>query len=137
MADEKSEPALAASGNELAAQTTSAYVRPQARKLHDPDVSFEEYHFYAERTRKEQDGMVAPKSQWIQLLGGKKSEKDEPELHQASVNLADPELRLTITDEEWANASRAFRTASWGASFYLVRFETTANCLALLTFSAH
>lgn len=28
--------------------------------------------------------------------------------------------RLEISDEEWTNASRAFRTASWGACFYLI-----------------
>lgn len=120
MTDEKSEQVLRASGGEPAAGNTISYIRPQARKLHDPDVSFEEYHFYAERTRKEQDGMIPPKSQWLRLLGGKKSANDETELRQAAVNLADPKLRLTVTDEEWTNASRAFRTASWGASFYLV-----------------
>ena len=100
---------------------TSTYIRPQARKLHDPDVNFEEYHYYANKTRQEQDGMPSPKSQWTKLLRGKKQGADDgSDLHQPDVNLGDPQMRLTITDEEWTNASRAFRTASWGAGFYLV-----------------
>lgn len=31
---------------------------------------------------------------------------------------------MVITEDEWQNASRAFRTASWGAGFYLI---TTGN----------
>jgi hypothetical protein len=29
-------------------------IRPQQRKLHDPDVSFEEYHYYAQISRAEE-----------------------------------------------------------------------------------
>lgn len=101
---------------------TSTYIRPEARKLHDPDVNFEEYHYYAKKTREEQDAMASPKSQWTKLIKGKKEGPDDgSDLHQPDVNLGDPQMRLTITDEEWTNASRAFRTASWGAGFYLVR----------------
>lgn len=100
---------------------TSTYIRPQARKLHDPDVNFEEYHYYAKKTREEQDAMPSPKSQWKRLISGKKESQDDgSNLHQPDVNLGNPQMRLTITDEEWTNASRAFRTASWGAGFYLV-----------------
>jgi len=28
--------------------------------------------------------------------------------------------RLDVTDEEWQNSSRALRTASWAAIFYLI-----------------
>lgn len=102
-------------------QAVSNYIRPQARKLHDPDVNFEEYHYYAKKTREEQDALPSPKSQWTKLIKGKKEGPDDgSDLHQPDVNLGDPQMRLTITDEEWTNASRAFRTASWGAGFYLV-----------------
>lgn len=81
--------------------------------------------------------MVSPKSQWSNLLSGKKSNdgahQEQHDLHQASGNLADQQLRLTITDEEWTNASRAFRTASWGAAFYLVRHKIHDVCAILLT----
>ncbi len=33
----------------------SSYIRPQHRKLHDPAVSFEEYHYYALIARAEED----------------------------------------------------------------------------------
>lgn len=99
----------------------STYIPPRARKLHDPDVTFEEYHYYANKTRVEQDTLDSPGVKWLQLLSGKqKQTTSEQELHLAKVNLANYEQRLTITDEEWTNASRAFRTASWGACFYLV-----------------
>lgn len=38
----------------------------------------------------------------------------------ATVNLADPEKRAHVTDEEWTNASRALRTATKSAIFYLI-----------------
>jgi hypothetical protein len=34
---------------------SSDYIRPQHRKLHDPSVSFEEYHYYALLARAEED----------------------------------------------------------------------------------
>lgn len=108
-----------------ATPTRQIYIPPQARKLHDPEVTFEEYHYYATKTRAEQDTLDSPAVKWLQLLGGKKEQNNpEQELHLAQVNLANQKERLTITDIEWTNASRAFRTASWGAVFYLVRLHT-------------
>lgn len=106
----------------------STYIRPQARKLHDPDVSLEEYHYYALRTREEERSLESPKTQWRQFLARKTEVKDinastgENSLmkNTTDLNLADPNTRLEVSDEEWTNASRAFRTASWGAAFYLI-----------------
>ncbi|KAK4939217.1 hypothetical protein LTR28_009423, partial [Elasticomyces elasticus] len=34
------------------------YVAPRIRKLHDSSIMFEEYHYYAELTRAEEDASV-------------------------------------------------------------------------------
>ncbi len=96
----------------------STYIKPQARKPHDPDVTFEEYHYYALRTREDQKDLEAPKTDWKGLLLRKKKKPTEIEAvepHLSSKDFSNPEHRLEISDEEWTNASRAFRTASWGA----------------------
>ena len=111
----------------------SSYIRPQARKLHDPDVKFEEYYYYALKTREDESNVPAPKTNWREVLLRKKpavdaggdsngngySEKHDPG-HVPEVNTSNRENRLEITDQEWIDASRAFRTASWGACFYLI-----------------
>ena len=115
----------------------STYIKPQARKLHDPDVTLEEYHYYALRTREEEMTLESPKLQWRGLLSRTpkshsgdadvNGERD-PAKNVVGVNLANRESRLEISDEEWTNASRAFRTASWGAAFYLVRILSVLQC---------
>ena len=47
---------------------------------------------------------------------------DGTEKHPASgnVNFAREDARINITDIEWTNANRAFRTATWAACFYLI-----------------
>ncbi|KAK5692922.1 hypothetical protein LTR97_010398 [Elasticomyces elasticus] len=113
------------------AQVTSTYIKPQARKLHDSAVSFEEYHYYALKTREEERDLQAPKTNWRELLTRKKpvnelaSDADgvvDEEKHSSTgkVNLADRHVRSEVSDQEWTDASRAFRTASWGACFYLI-----------------
>ena len=106
------------------------YNRPQARKLHDANVTLEEYMYYAQKTREEEKTLESPQLQWRTLLSGKKKKNNvntesngegEGPKRSADVNLGNPANRLEISDEEWTNASRAFRTASWGAAFYLVR----------------
>ncbi|KAJ5158839.1 transcriptional regulator family: Fungal Specific TF [Penicillium coprophilum] len=93
-------------------------IKPQAREAYDPTVTFEEYHYYSKKTRAEQDLLEPPALNVLQLLTGKKSE--EPVSTLTEKDFSDPERRLAITDEEWANASRSLRSASWGACFYLI-----------------
>jgi hypothetical protein len=98
----------------------STYIKPQGRKPHDPDVKFEEYYYYAQRTREEEKAVEAPKTDWREIvLRKKKSEVGSPDEHPAQSfdgkDFANSSNRLEISDEEWTNASRAFRTASWGA----------------------
>lgn len=114
--------------NGLASPTGPGYIRPQARKLHDPDVTFEEYHYYALQTREEERTTPKPKTSiWREIVLRKKPQaRADPsdvavgDITANNVNFADRANRAEITDEEWSNASRAFRTASAGACFYLI-----------------
>ena len=107
----------------------STFIKPQARRLHDPAVTFEEYQYYARLTREQEKSLQSPKLRWRQILFRDKSTNEEDAAHiDAShnegdipaVNLASKSARLSISDDEWTNASRALRTASWGAAFYLI-----------------
>lgn len=104
-------------------------VKPQQRLLHDPNVTFEEYLFYAERTRTEEDraaevnpARVTLKSIFVPSASrGVVSEGADGSWGAVTdLNLSDPAVRATISDEEWTNASRALRTASAAACFYLI-----------------
>lgn len=98
------------------------YIKPQMRRVHDPDVLFEEYHHYAKLTREEERDLPKPKTNWAALLTSKKEAgPDAREVARQNMP-TEHELanRIEITDEEWTNASRAFRTASAGACFYLI-----------------
>lgn len=87
----------------------NSYTRPQMKKFYDPSVSFEEYCHYAKLTRADQDAgytnTLSPESGSPQRA--EKSEK-------STTN------RTAITDEEWVEASRAMRSATWLAVFYLI-----------------
>lgn len=112
------------------------YTAPQLRRLHDPDVTFEEYHYYALRTRAEEVAQIedssSQKTGILSVIFPSKSDKgvrhaasshdgpSDQEKDAAKLNLSDPQKRATITDDEWTNASRALRTASRGAIFYLI-----------------
>ena len=96
-------------------------IRPQHRKLHDPSVTFEEYHYYAKLTRAEEDNASRAETGILSIIFPSKNSrsmelKTEHVSQDASLlNTSNHAIRLTITDEEWTNASRAYRTASVGA----------------------
>lgn len=97
---------------------STSYIKPQHREVHDSSVMFEEYHYYAQKTREEQMTYESPKVQWREVFLRKKNEHESEDLAVQKLSeeiLASPEKRMNISDEEWANASRAFRTTSWGA----------------------
>lgn len=108
-------------GNEKG-KNANGPISPQMRLLHDTDVTFQEYQYYARLTREEQENI--PKSKAGKNIAAylipslQKSEQNEVEVVQA--NTSDPEKRVEITDQEWTNASRALRTATAGAIFYLI-----------------
>ena len=103
------------------------YIKPQMRKTHDSAVTFEEYHYYAQRTREFELTLEAPKTEWNSLLRRKKETPVTEQRQGSTTNeeaarnmpteqeLANRSSRLEITGAEWSNASRAFRTASRGA----------------------
>ena len=113
---------------ESAPVAQSTYIKPQARLLHDPAVTFEEYQYYARRTREEEKDIESPKLQWREIINRRTNKgtrqndigADGTNGKVAQVNFAKEEDRLQITDAEWTNASRATRTASSGAAFYLI-----------------
>ena len=90
-------------------RTVAAYIKPQARKLHDPDVTFEEYHYYALRTREEENALPAPKTKWGEILLRKKPSHDagngagvdNDKIDHTEVNFAKSANRIEISDREW------------------------------------
>jgi hypothetical protein len=113
---------LESSTNSPSAQDAvlSTYIKPQAREPHDPDITFEEYHYYALRTREEEKILEPPKLNWREVVLRKKNvnqiENQGPSVQTfTEEKFVNRTNRLEISDEEWTNASRAFRTASWGA----------------------
>lgn len=105
---------LPAYGNGTALST---YIKPQHRRPHDPSVTFEEYHYYALKTRVEEQDLESTKTSWREIVLRKKTPAHEDGQEQPVQDPSEIDFshRLEITDEEWTNASRAFRTASWGA----------------------
>jgi hypothetical protein len=100
------------------ANSSPTLIKPQSRKPHDPSVTFEEYHYFALRTREEEQTLQVPKTNWKEIVLRKKNATDISALPSSANHemLQVAQLpHLQITDEEWTNASRAFRTASWGA----------------------
>lgn len=114
------------------ADHADAIIKPQSRPLHDISISFEEYLYYAKKTRAEEEEHVADiqgTQGFLEMIFPSKSgmgagnvtsaEKHGAEIA-ATLNLADPEKRARVSDEEWTNASRALRTATKSAIFYLI-----------------
>jgi hypothetical protein len=109
----------------------SAAIKPQQRALYDSNVTLEEYMYYAEKARAEEDALAAtaPPSTWIEYILPSKSASRRIEGVQPTANdvkTSSPaegdheNHRLEITDLEWTNASRALRSASAAACFYLI-----------------
>ncbi|KAK8033974.1 hypothetical protein PG991_003372 [Apiospora marii] len=96
-------------------------LKPQQRKLHDPAVTFEEYLHYARHTRLEEASHppVGRETSVWSLIFPSKSDAGvaQKRVTGEKANPADPG---SVSDEEWSNASRALRTATRGACFYLI-----------------
>jgi hypothetical protein len=100
---------------------TSTAVKPQARRLHDPNVTFEEYYYYAQQTRaeEEQHPKTGNESRFWSVIWPSKADAKHADVDEKR-NLSNPAVRSAVSDEEWANASRALRNATRGAIFYLI-----------------
>ena len=117
------DPRLNGTEGEFAGQGIVSYTRPQMRALHDPSVSFDEYHYYANQTRLLEDSLIVTKNEtrgFLSTIIPKKGDEKPRTSSVPNVNLSDQTRRATVTDEDWINASRAIRTATAGAIFYLI-----------------
>jgi len=126
------DPRLADKEGEFGGQGIVAYTRPQMRALHDPSITFEEYYYFAQQTRAEEDSShtLQPKHEtrgFLSTIIPNKSSKGVEAMDEKrngslipNVNFSGSDRRATVTDEEWTNASRAVRTATAGAVFYLI-----------------
>lgn len=109
-------------GKEVRKHVEQRAIPPKMRKLHDSAVTFQEYQHYASLTRADQDQMpksTAGKNLLFYLIPNLQNVGIE-KYELTKVNTSDDAQRMNITDEEWINASRALRTASSGAVFYLI-----------------
>ncbi|KAF2466790.1 amino acid transporter [Lindgomyces ingoldianus] len=103
---------------------------PTAKMIHDPNVTFEEYVYYAkiERAREKQHPDVLDLVTSLKSVLGKKKvvvDIDAPSSVQATQATKDEkgiprDQPPAVAEEEWYQASRALRTATWGAVFYLI-----------------
>jgi hypothetical protein len=95
---------------------TPGGVSPHARGgPNDPNVTFEEYYYYAQQTRAEEAAqpVTGRETTWLSLVFPSKSDGGVVKHEPSSGN-------GLISDAEWADASRALRTATRGAAFYLI-----------------
>lgn len=99
------------------------FVRPQHRKLYDPSVTMEEYLYYAEKTRADQNAAEKLDDRKIpiwKVMFPPKSNKAELDQKMAHLNTNVAAQRAAVTNEEWTNASKALRNATGMAVFYLL-----------------
>jgi hypothetical protein len=108
-------------------------VEATGEKAHDPNVTFEEYIFWARYSRA--DERYENPNRDIKIFGKTIHQSRSGDAveklpytpghgvrgkHVLRGQDAPPPSQLNITDEDWVAASRAVRTASWGAIFYLI-----------------
>ena len=114
-------------------------VPPSNRLLHDPKVTFQEYRYYADLTRAEEEETFRtnpPTTGLLQVLfptksgggvtpiptspQGSESPHGDPEKEISEKPAGQPRHHIPISEVEWTNASRAVRTATGAACFYLI-----------------
>lgn len=131
----ESDPRIGASGPGIAELPT-----PALRNLHDPSVTIEEYFYWAKITREQQRGIPTVKNPARKFLSfGKQDAVSSTIAGSDPTAPGHPSKRLdantektndseapviirpeAVTEEEWLQASRAARTATWGSIFYLI-----------------
>ena len=127
----------------LSSETPSTFVHPSKRRMFDKNVSLEEYMYYAKITREQEEADYRspdiPKTGLLQqVLGRGPTPPAAPhalagtpgaDMKEKQAIGGEPEGNsrrgsrfghASISNDEWLNASRAMRTASWGAGFYLI-----------------
>ena len=103
----------------------------EIQKIHDPSVTFEEYLHYAAITRadlryekapQEKQSMATRMSPWHRsgvVAAATTGTSDEKHDFGDKEFEGSPQ-RYHVSEEEYTTASRAVRTATWGAVFYLI-----------------
>lgn len=126
---------IAADGGDPRYPEGEGPIPPSNRLLHDPNVSFYEYTYYAKLTREEEEETykTSPTVGIMQVLfptkssggvtpidthGNNGSSGEDKEISEKKVG--ELQQRIEISEAEWTNASRAVRTASGSACFYLI-----------------
>ena len=123
---------------------TTAAASTISRNLHDPNVTFEEYLYWAKISRADERyenpihnytlfGRVLKKGRHPDAshedptmaanqgpTSAATGHGDEKALDEKSASDSSPQRRFVITDDEYVTASRAVRNATWGAVFYLI-----------------
>ena len=100
--------------------------------MYDLNVTFDEYHYYAQRTRAEETSRSPedqPKKNITDIILRRAQSHSPPnkvgstspqEKEARRDEKSQPQGRAEISDDEYVNVSRLIRNASWGAGFYLI-----------------
>lgn len=100
-----------------------------AAKQNDPNVTFEEYFYYAQLSRahpseapgSSKSDSVSPVSRYNPFKRHESSGDKYPTVDEKNSNGSPTaEAWHNVSDEDYVQASRALRTATWGAVFYLI-----------------
>ncbi|KAF2137207.1 uncharacterized protein K452DRAFT_236198 [Aplosporella prunicola CBS 121167] len=99
---------------------------------HNPDITFEEYLYYANETR-EYEKTLSTKGHGLSSIRTVFSRDKKPKAEESTQTqegqarpggTGGPDATAgvfdVVSDEEWHQASRAARTATWGSVFYLI-----------------
>lgn len=90
-------------------------------RLHDPNVTFEEYLFYAQKTRAEEAEQPKVKGRGIlSVIFPSKSDRGVRRASHHGEKDGSEANPAVVSELEWTNAHRALRTATRGAIFYLM-----------------
>lgn len=111
------DPALSEKKHETITASSQPY------NVHDKSISFEEFRYWADITRG--DELNANKAFQDAKTGGTLKErrvakKDALKMQTSTAPHSDEEIITGVSEQEWKQASRAMRTASWGSCFFLI-----------------
>lgn len=111
---------------------TSEITRSAVQKLHDSSISFEEYMHYAAVTRADDRTVVPVHTDSVYTVSSLKALNPfakktqafttEAEVNEKGTTSSSPDRAqpFVIAEEDYIRASRAVRTATWGAVFFLI-----------------
>jgi hypothetical protein len=115
-------------------QRHPTFIAPCDRPAYDKSVTLEEYMYYAKTTRQEEkDTPLSPaqSDSFLSQIFHRKTVDDAAATpsgtespngaHESNISQnSASDGRARISPDEWRDASRLMRTASWGAGFYLI-----------------